>query len=355
MRLLRMLPAQPRSSRARRGGSPSERRGCTAAASRAGRGAAPDTRRERRQSAAPSRSSSQPGLAVAGEADPALESKYRASRVVSTGSSRKNAVSTRRGRTRGPGSRPPGRPRLSWRASAMATRAAATGRRRARPAATTVFANAANVPSSRYSTMSGEAVRADHHVAQGLVAPVHDGVRPPGPGGEMNDRSAPRARVRLPASSGFRRPAQHDQVLLGAVVEVVDGMPSEPGASSHTERAASGRPLRTRGAARRTSSPSPGSSVRRCCRRTPRSPRGDSARNRCRCVARSNASDGSGARALLAPRADHDLERGDRADRRRDGARVLRRRRDEGLAARAARARPRPAARRSRSAATAAR
>src|SRR4051812_41935222 len=53
----------------------------------------------------------------------------------------------------------------------------------------------------------------------------------------------------------------------------------------------------------------------------------------------------AGQAVSLAPRADHDLERGDRADRRGDGARVLRRRRDEGLAARTAGARPRSPAR----------
>src|SRR5439155_16366790 len=57
------------------------------------------------------------------------------------------------------------------------------------------------------------------------------------------------------------------------------------------------------------------------------------------------AHDGGRARGFLAPRADHDLERGDRPDRRGDGARVLRRRRDEGFTARPAGACPRPPAR----------
>src|SRR4051794_17995569 len=55
--------------------------------------------------------------------------------------------------------------------------------------------------------------------------------------------------------------------------------------------------------------------------------------------------DGGRARGFLAPRADHHLERGDRADRRGDGARVLRRRGDEGLVARTARPRAPTAAR----------
>src|SRR5947209_8858444 len=135
-----------------------------------------------------------------------------------------------------------------------------------------------------------------------------------------------------------RRAAQHDQVLLRAVMEVV-----RHAVGARWELPNSGS-QRSPCFAHQTLSAHPVPELRKLAEdvvavllahgleNTQRNPR----------VRRAvQPDDGSGARPFHTAGADHDLERRDCADRRGDGVRVLRRCRDEGFPARAARTRPR--------------